>query len=176
MPVDFSRLQVSDYDVTWGSYALGSVDKVTPKLTLKLKEIKVGTLGDVVIGKRIIGLEGTVEVECREIDIVAIKGLMPWSAAAGNASPGTSVVQIPLVPALFHKDLYDYALALKLHPTHMGADVSTDMNLLKAVPHMSYLGERDGVGDNKVLLEFEFFPDRGSLSGTPPTLSYGTIG
>lgn len=173
---DLNRLQVSDYDVTWGSYNVGFVDKVTPKLALKLKEIKVGTLGDIVIGKRIIGLEGTIEVECREIDVVAINGLMPWSGGAGNASPSTSGASVPLVPAIYHKDLYDYALPLKLHPTHMGTNTTQDLNLLKAVPHMSYLGDRDGVGDNKVMLEFEFFPDRTALTGTPPTPSYGTIG
>ena len=156
---DLSRTKVSDYDVKWGSYSLGFVDKVSPDLKLVTKVIKVGTLGDIMIGERIIGLQGGVKVEVRELDAGTLNALMPWSATAGSATPGTSSTSIALVPAAFHTDLYDYAKQLTLHPTHLPAsDVSQDMVLLKAVGHMSYLGERDGVKDNAMLIEFSFFP------------------
>ena len=173
---DITRTQVSDYDVTWGSYSLGFVDKVAPALELVTKEIKVGTLGDIKIGERIIGLKGSVKVEAREIDVATINGLMAWNATAGTATPGSATASVSLVPKLFHKDLYDYAKPLLLHPTHMGSNTAQDLTLMQAVPHMSYLGERDGVKDNVVSIEFTFYPNRADLLTTPPVVNYGYIG
>lgn len=177
MALDLTRTQVSDYDVTWGAYIFGSVDKVTPALKILTKPIKVGTLGDIKLGDRIIGLDGTIKVECREADVVALKALTAWSATAGTASPGTVGVNLPLIPATFHDDLYNYAQALILHPTHLPAtNTASDLKLLKAVPHISGLGERDGVKDNVMMVEFEFYPDRAGFSTSPPTVNYGQIG
>src|SRR5712691_3929174 len=107
MALDPTRANVSDYDCTWGAYFLGLVDKVTPDLKLKTKEVKFGTLGDIKIGERVLGLEGMIKVEGREIDRVLVNGIIAWSATAGNASPGTATTALQLTPPLYHKDLYD---------------------------------------------------------------------
>jgi hypothetical protein len=176
--MDLSRTGVSDYDVTWGAYVFGAVDKVDPSgMKIKTKPIKVGTLGDIMIGERIIGLEGTLKIEIREVDQVTLKALVPWAATAGQATPGSAAVSIPIIPATFHKDRYDYALPLKLHPTHLASsDTSQDMVLLKAVGNFVYLGDRDGVKDNALAAEFMFFPNRSDLTASPPLVNYGYYG
>lgn len=179
MGFDPSRFKVSNYDVLWGSYPIGGVDKVTPDLKLVTKIIKIGTLGDVPIGERSIGLDGTIKVEAREVDLVQLKGVIPWSPAAGSATPGTAAVSIPLISGVFHQDLYDLAKMLVVHPTHMLADTSQDLTLLKATPIIVYHGERNGVADDMDLIEFRVYPLRtgsNSLASSPPMLNYGYIG
>ena len=166
--MDLTRTKLGDWNVTWNSVALGSVDKVTPDLKLITKPIKVGTLGDIVVGERIIGLDGTVKVELREIDNTQLAALTPWQVS-GQA--------IPMIPTGYHVDLYSYAQLLTLHPT-WATDTKTDLNFTKAVPRIINPGEKDGVKDDIIIVEFSFYPDRGSsgLAATPPVVTYGTIG
>jgi hypothetical protein len=160
---DLSRTRLTDWDVTWGTYSLGYVDKVTPDLKIKTMPLKVGTLGDIEVGHRIIGLEGSIKVEVREIDFVMQRSLTPWGGTSG-----TVVNLMPTLPA----DLYDYAKALLLHPHDKGSDVSEDVHLLKTVPKIIPATERDGMKYDVWTIEFQVFFDRAQL----PQLVYGTIG
>lgn len=168
--VNLGRTQVSDYDVFWNNYALGAVDKVTPDLKPVTKPIKVGTLGDVMVGERFIGLEGKITVEVREIDKAAAQQLLAWNAGSATAS-------VPFQPPSYHEDLYDFAQQLTIHPTFMGTNTTLDQIFTKAVPILlEGLGERDGVGDDKMKVEFRIYPDRAQLLASPPAVKYATVG
>lgn len=155
------------YDVTWGTLDLGAVDAVKPDLKLKLAEKKVGSIGDIVVGHWIIGLEGTITVEAREVDLVQLQGLMPWYTSGS----------IPLTPATWHKDLYDYAAKLTIHPNDLPIlTLTQDITLLKAVP-MIRPAERDGVKPDVLNIEFSFYPDRAQLVTSGSLLTaFGYIG
>src|SRR5205085_2448080 len=102
MSLDLTKTRLRNYDVTWNSYAFGSVDKVTPDVRLIKKPITVGSVGAARLGDRIVGVDGTVKVEAREIAIALFRKMLPWYSAGGVA----------LNPATINKDLYDYAAAL----------------------------------------------------------------
>src|SRR5690606_25491585 len=129
MAVNVTRTRRTAWDVAWGAsgsqYDFGGVDKVTPDLNLVLAPIQVGTVGGAVLGHRIIGLEGTVTIEAREIDRTLLEEMLPWHNSGDSIS---------LLPGGFHADLYDYAQLLTLHPKDAGADLKQDINLIKAVP------------------------------------------
>jgi hypothetical protein len=161
MSYNVARTRLTNYDVTWNSVALGSVDKVTPDLKMKTVPIKVGSVGDVVLGERIIALEGTIKVEAREIDRAQYAALMPWSSTGS----------IPLLPATVHEDLYSYAEILTLHPIDLASATTEDITLIKAVPMVEFF-DSDGKKDNNALVTFSFYPDRTQL----PTLAYGYLG
>jgi hypothetical protein len=162
MAYNIARTRLCDWDVTWSSYSFGAVDKVTPDITIKTAPIKVGSVGDVELGSRVISVDGTVKVEMREIDLTALQGVMPWYTSGS----------IPLNPATVHEDMYSYAAILNLHPTDVASGTLTqDLNLLMAVP-MIQMMEADGKTDGKVLVTFKFYPDRSQL----PALVYGYVG
>lgn len=162
---DLTKTRLGNYDPSWtaagGSlWAMGFVDRVTPNITIVTKDIKVGSVGDVVLGKRIIAVTGTVRIEAREVDLTAYQKLMPWYSSGS----------IPLNPATIHKDLYDYAGLLTLHPTDVSG-TGQDLSLVKAVPLITPM-DRNGNDDDRVIVDFHFFPDRTQL----PTLVYGYVG
>lgn len=163
---DLARTAVSNYTVSWGDttpYDFGFIDDTDVDLKLKLKEIKVGTLGDVVLGQRIIALEGSIKVKARELDEAYLRKV--WAAAPATGS-------IPLIPTTAHKDLYDLAQILRLHPTSHAANAKDeDIVLVKAVPLLPKR-KRDGEADDSDDIEFIFFPDRTKF----PVLDYGWIG
>lgn len=163
---DLTKTRLGNYDPSWtaagagSAFALGYVDRVTPDITIVTKEIKVGSIGNVVLGERIIAMTGVVRVECRELDLTAYQKLMPWYTSGS----------IPMIPSTIHKDLYDYAGLLTLHPTDVSG-TSQDLSLVKAVPLIMPM-DRDGEADDQFIVDFHFFPDRAQL----PTLVYGYIG
>lgn len=165
--MDVTKFNLFDWDVTWGSFALGAVDKVTPKLSLKLKEKKCGTIGDVILGHWIVALEGSIDVEAKEIDHTFFEKTIPWNAGQVNAS-------VPIFPSSLNADLYSNAAKLVLHPHHLAANNTVlDLTLIKAVPLLLGPGEADGVEPNKTLLSFIFYPNRDDLA---TALVYGWIG
>src|SRR4051794_17443083 len=108
MVYDPTRTRQGSYDITWSTYTAGGVDEVDPTgLVIKLQDVKLGSLGDIALGKRIIGLEGTIKAQLREVDVAAFRALMPWYTSGS----------VPLTPATFNKDIYAYAAKLTLHPT-----------------------------------------------------------
>lgn len=166
--MDISRTRLSAFAPTWDSYDFGAVDKLTFALELITKPIKVGSVGDVVLGERIIGLGGNITIEAREVDRALLNKMLPW---AGTSPPSS----LSLLPTTFHKDLYDYAKLLKLHPRGIGNETE-DLNLLKAVPRWKAM-DKDGINDDKVMISFSFFPDRSVLeTGGSILLTYGYVG
>lgn len=166
--MDATKTRLTNWSVKWkqagagSAFDFGGVDNVKPNIKIVTKDVKIGTTGAAVLGKRIVSLTGTVSAELREIDLTTLQKLMPWFTSGS----------IPLIPATVHKDMYDYAGLLTLHPDDLAADVLTqDLNLLKAVPTFTPM-DGDGENDNFILAEWEFFPDRAQL----PSLNYGYVG
>jgi hypothetical protein len=166
MSFDPARLRLTNWSVKWATVDFGLVDRVTPNIELVTKEMKAGSIGDVKIGEWVIGLTGTITVELRELDVVTRQKLSPWWTTGS----------ISLNPTTYHQDLYAYAALLTLHPLDVAAATHTqDLNLLKAVPKFKEM-EGDGNESNKIVAEFEFYPDRTQLLATTPLLVYGYIG
>jgi hypothetical protein len=166
--IDLTKTILNNYVVSWGAsgsqYSFGAVDKVTLQLPLKTKPIKVGSMGDIELGQRVIGIAdgAKVQIEARQIDLTFLQKMHPWWSSGSIAK----------TPAAAQVDLYTYAQLLTLHPNDVAAGTFTqDVNLLKAVPMLSDEG-RDGVGDGKDLVDFWIFPDRASF----PTIVYGYYG
>jgi hypothetical protein len=151
------------WDVTWNSVAIGAVDEVDPTgLMIKLDEIKVGSMGDTVLGRRIIGLEGVIKVQMREIVVANLQALMPWWSSGA----------IALNPAANNVDVYTYAELLNLHPQEEGASTALDINLLKVFPKIPVGWKRDGNNNELISIEFEPYPDRDQF----PLKVYGYVG
>jgi hypothetical protein len=163
MAMDLSRLRLGNFVCTWDTYDFGGVDKVKPKVSLKLHPVKVGSIGDLAIDDRIIGLDVDISIEAREIDLVLYKKLAPWYTTGSVA----------LTPSAVHTRLYQYAKALKFHPNdpEVGTLATQDYNFIKAVPLFNPM-ERDGETDDVVLTGFKVYPDQSQL----PLLIYGYIG
>lgn len=164
-----SKLGLSDFDVKWGTFEFGGVDKVTPKLQLITKPKTLGSVGAVELGQWVVGLSGSILVEAREIDHTFYEKTIPWNSGSTTAS-------IPLTPAALNADLYDYAAKLTLHPSGLATNVTNlDLTLLKAVPLSSHPGERDGENPDVNVIEFIFFPDLTKLNSLK-YLVYGYLG
>src|SRR4051794_9003475 len=111
--LDMANILLFDWDVTWGTFAHGGVDKVTPKLEYTRKPKKVGSAGDVELGAWIVGLTASIVVEHREMPKSFFQKIIPWNA--GN----TNTASVPLFPATLNADEYSYAAQLVLHPSHL---------------------------------------------------------
>src|SRR5689334_5858058 len=159
--MDLAKTRKGLYSVVWNAFDFGAIDSVEPDIELDTDELMVGSVGKVVLGRRIIALTGTIKVVAREIDAALFQKLNPWWSSG----------PIGLTPATIHKDLYDYAQLLTIHPNDVDAATTEDINLLKAYPRFKPM-KRDGVKDDLVEVEFEFFPDRAQI----PALVYGYIG
>lgn len=158
---DITQTRLTNFKVSWNGTYLGFVDKVSPNIKIITKPIKVGSMGDIALGSRVIGAEGVIRVEFRESIAALLTTLTPWAGADKL-----------LVPAR-GDDLYDYAALLTLHPEDLpDASKDEDLNFLKAVPNSPFLLERDGLADDKIVAEFAIFPDRAQL----PELVYAHLG
>jgi hypothetical protein len=164
---NLDNLKLGAWDVTWGSFFAGAVDSVTPTIEMMLKEKRVGSLGPVDLGHWIMGLSGMIVTSHREITAEQYQALMPWWTSGS----------VPLLPQTFHKDLYDYAQLLKLHPNELSAGTTTlDLNLLKAVPKKVTPPDRNGDTPDVIKVEWAFYPDRSLLTTGSPVLAYGYVG
>jgi hypothetical protein len=156
----------TDYLCTWGSYALGQTQKVTPALKMKLEPIKRGSTGQHVLGHFIVALEGTIKIQCADITASLIDQLCPWVSSGAY----------PLIPLAMNQDLYSYAAQLTLHPLDK-SDTTEDLVIL----HASCLSipdqiERDGMKPDVWEIEFQPYPDRTKLLASPPVVHYGYVG
>jgi hypothetical protein len=159
----------TQYDVSWNSYDLGFLDDVKPELALKLDPIKIGSLGDVKLGDRILGLEdgAKVTVILRETIRASFQKMAPWASQ-------TAGVALDLTPPA-GGDLYTYAQILLLHPRDQVAPItpttSQDISLTKTVPLKAFELPRTGNDEDKWAVEFLVYPDRTQL----PLIKYGTM-
>lgn len=165
MAVDVTKTRRCNWNATWNTTDLGGVDDVSPNITMMVRPITIGTIGEAPLGDRFVGLEGTVEIVCREVTRVLMEKMFPWFAG----TTGTSAVD--LSPAV-NVDLYTYAQKLTLHPTDLAADVTAqDLELLKTVPVQGFNLSRTGRDDDGWRLVFKIYPDRSQL----PALVYGKL-
>lgn len=156
---DVTKARLGLYTVGWTAAGAGAafdhgyVDKVTPILPLKLKPLKIGSLGDIKLGDRVIGIDdgAKIQVVCREIDLTFFQKMMPWYTSGS----------IPGKPATVNKDLYDYAGPLVVHPNDVSG-TTQDITVLKAVPLRDFM-TRDGVADDSITVEYVIYPDRAQL-------------
>jgi hypothetical protein len=162
MAYNIARTRLTDFNVSWATYDFGGIDEIRIRSVLTKKEIKVGSVGDVVLGHRVLGLDAAISFAAREIDLVYLKKVHPWWTSG----------PISLLPAAALQDLYSYAGLLTLHPNDLAAGtVDQDRNYLKAVPLLD-TSDRDGVNDDKDMVTFLLYPDRAQL----PLKVYGYIG
>lgn len=166
-----TQLRRTAYQVTWATSPtptdFGFVDAVDPALDLKLDPITTGTTGKLILGWRVVGLEGTIKMQMRQTTLANFKVVMPWYVSGS----------VPLVPPTPNVDLYTYAAQLQLHPVDLAAaTVTEDVYMLKAVPMQSFKLKRDGKGDDIYEVSWGFFPDRTKLALDPPQVVYGYIG
>lgn len=151
----------------FNSVALGLCDDISPgKLKLILDPIRTGSTGDkLVLGRRVIGLEGTIDLELREIDRDT-QELLNTHYSSGDS--------IPLTPPK-NTDTYTLAALLTLHPVENGADVSEDVNLLKAYALTPVQPDRAGKQDDMMKVSFEAYPLRTDIDADG-TITYGYVG
>jgi hypothetical protein len=159
--MDITKTRLTNQDVTWASFNFGAIDKITIAPKPNLKPIKVGSVGDVILGHRLISLDFELKVEAREISLATLQAIMPWYTSGA----------IPLMPTVAHTDLYSFADVLTLHPIDQGVTTTQDYNFLKVVPLIED-ESADGENDNKLLTGFMVYPDRAQL----PALVYGYRG
>lgn len=166
MAYDITRTRLTNFNVKWGSYDFGAIDEIRVRAVIQKKEIKVGSVGDVVLGHRVLGLDAAISFAAREIDLTFLQKVHPWWTSG----------PIAMIPATALQDLYSYAAQLTLHPNDLAAGtVTQDRNYLKAVPVLDTT-DRDGVNDDKDMVTFLLYPDRTQLAtarvygyiGTPP--------
>jgi hypothetical protein len=164
--LNLDNLKLGAYDVTWKSNFLGAVDSVEPNMDLVLKEKRVGSLGAIDVGHWILGLTGTIVTNHREITAANWQKVMPWWSSGS----------IPMVPTDWHKDLYEYAGLLTLHPRELGATTTFDLSFLKAAPRKVTPPPRNGDNPDVLKVEWVFYPDRSVFGTGSPLLSYGFVG
>jgi hypothetical protein len=169
MARDLTKQRLYNQDVKWNNAEPSFVETVDMSgLKFITKDRKVGTIGDVVLGEVFIAMEGVIKVEFSQIGAAMYRALMPWQVVDEPVS---------ITPPTLHKDLYDYAQALNLHPHDLPADnVTEDWVFVKTVPRLIG-GKFDGVNWNNVSCEFRVFPDRTkAVDPTTPLLEYGYFG
>lgn len=165
MSITVSNTRRTNYDCTWNSVALGGVNKVDlSKLTLLLEPVKIGSLGNMKLDDRIIGLEdkAMITIELREVTRAIIQKMMPWA----TQTTGAKLDFMPAVNTL----MASYAQALLLHPRDV-ADVSQDLSIYKATPVQAFNLTRDGTKDDVWEVMFMIYPDLTKLPNNP----YGEI-
>lgn len=168
MTKDPADLTLCAWDVSWNGVDLGYVDDVDPTgLEPILEEKKVGSLGDIVLGHWIIGLKGMIKSQHRQLPVTFYQAVSPWWSSG----------DIALTPALWHKDFYDYAQKLVLHPNHIAAGTKTlDITLLKAVP-MFKPPKRNNKPPELVEINWLLYPDRSQLVTSGSLIAaFGYIG
>jgi hypothetical protein len=145
---------------------LGWCDEINPNIKIVTRDIRVGSLNKVLVGKRVVGLEGVIQLQMREIHPDLVLKLMPWTDSSKRELSPAKVV-----------DLYTYAQKLLLHPADLaesgqGVDLTHDLTLVKTVPCTPYRIARDGEKPDVWAVDFEIFPDRTKL----PDFYYGYMG
>jgi len=168
MTKDASKMRISGYAVTFKGDSLGWMQDVDPSGIKVLKVDKLlPEIGNIVVDKVIIGMDGTIKTVLQQVDIAALRAVIPWAPTSGS---------IPLVPSTQYQSDYSYAGALVLHPRAV-ADDSEDITFVKAVPMFPKLPKSsDGKTWNTLEVEWTPFPDQTVLIADTPVLSYGYIG
>lgn len=165
MAVDPTKIRRTNYDVTWDSSDLGSVNDVDPQLKLLVGKVETGSTGQMKLDDRVLGLEDAAKViiQLRECTRDRLEKLVPWSTGSGD-------YELSLTPVIGTLLSATYAKALILHPRDM-ADVSEDIELYKTVPMNAIGPKRTGREDDIWTIEFWIYPDLTKLTTSP----YGRV-
>lgn len=144
MAVNPANSRRTMYDVTWNAYDLGGLDDAKLDLAMLLAAIKIGSLGNVKVGDRFIGLtdDAKITLILRETIRATIQKLVPWATQTAGA-------ELVLTPPV-NTDLYTYAQPLILHPrdrTEQTPSTDQDIELYKTVPISGEDFEIFGPGD-----------------------------
>lgn len=161
--IDVTKTRKLDWNVIFDTAGIGLVDAVDPtKLKMVYKELKAGTTGDVVLSDRFVALNGSIDVDVRQITVAQITKLCPWFP---HATPPVG------------KLLYDYAKKLVLHPSDLpDTDKTEDIGFWKAVPMTGYMIKRDGEKEDVWKVSFAIYPDHAKLVPPSEDSPYGWIG
>src|SRR4051812_38506185 len=112
------------FRATWNSTDLGAHDGVEIEQMYELSPLRVGTAGKTILDHYLDVIGGKVRIKRREFTLAQVKAMCPWWSSG----------VIYGMPTAANNKMYQYAQILNLHPDHMGADVTRDLNFLKAVP------------------------------------------
>src|ERR1700722_18713346 len=123
---NFALLNRSAFSAIFTPVPIGLSEEIVIDLKLVTDPIRTGTTGKVILGTRVLGIEGSIKIPWREISQAGILAMAPWN---GGTVPGGGIQLCP--PA--NTDLYQYAQLLRLHPT-TATDNSMDIVLIKAAP------------------------------------------
>lgn len=159
---DPANIVVGRWQPTFNSAAIGYTDKCVVKKDKVLEEIKAAQTFDQVLGRRLMGVDVTIEVICKEVIKANLALAFPWWSGSGS---------IAFIPTVLGVDLYDYAHSLTMHPMWMG-DTSLDHVFPKAVVVGGYELACDGKETTTLSLMFGTFPDRASF----PSMVIGSLG
>jgi hypothetical protein len=145
---------------------LGLVDDVDPSgVKLILDPIMTGSTGKKnKLGDRVVGFEGLIKIQLRQLNLNNYETLMPWAATAPYA----------LTP-LLNVDMYSFADQLTLHPVDMLTATTEDIIFTNAVPITLPLPKRTGGNDDLWEMTFAIYPNRTTMSTTPLVISPGNL-
>lgn len=169
MSKDITQMDMSGYAVFFNGVTLGWSKEVDPGgLKIQTVDKKIGELNNAVVGKVVIGLEGSIKTVLHQVSRDILLQVMPWTA--GVVGDGSRLI----APAL-GDDLYDFADVLRIHPRQAGSSTAQDMNFIKAVPLIKL--PKSGSGDfREVEVEWTVFPDQAALIADPSIMVYGYLG
>ena len=159
------------YAVVFNSIDLGLCDDVDPTgVKLLFDDITTGSTGKKnVLGKRMVGANGGIKVQFRQLNQAQFAALAPWNV---SWTTGHVIMTPPL-----NSDLYTYSQTLTLHPVENASDTTEDLIFSHACPmNAPGLVKRGGDKDDVFEVEFAVFVDRTALAAAPTSISPGTVG
>lgn len=168
MGKDATKIKPCEYSVKWNDVSIGYSKSVDLSgLKPKFIEKKIEEIGDIKIDDLYVGLEGTIKTVLKQVSEAQYRQLM-------MAAPGTG--SIPGFPTEQYKSMYSLAKVLNFHPTHMGATLTEDFNVLLAVPVLVLPKSTEGKQTMDLEVNWMVYPDQTSLLAEPPVLNYFYIG
>lgn len=164
-----SETRRTNYLITLDGIGLGLTDDVDPSgVKIMTEPIQCGSTGKIILGERVIGIEGSIKIQHRQVNRTMIDRLMPMIPTTGGSRGG---------PLNLNIDLYDHAKRLTLHPIDKATgDTSEDVHFLKAVPIVAVAPKRTGKEDDVMDVEYKIYPDRSTMTSAPYKPTWFWIG
>ena len=165
---DAAKIKIEAWgSAVWDGKNLGFTDKPTVKSTPEYEDILTAQTGKIALGASLVAWKGEIVLPLKQTDLEIIRLALPWYDPALEAAHG-----FRLLPPM-GTDLYLYAKLLTLHPLSAGAVLTSDINLIKAVPIGAIdLSARDGTKHDVLPVTFRVFPDRTQF----PAVVIGYVG
>ena len=157
---DLTKTKCRVYELSVGGVDVGLIDDIQVEITPDLAERRCQQFHNQVMGHRLLGVSARITGTLRQITAANLLAQLPW--ATGGA----------LTPASMGADLYDSAVAVKLHPRDMASATTEDINLLKCGRINGLIQSMDGQSESGIPIEFHAYPDRTQL----PSVVIGYVG